>query len=780
MKKLVTITVLFLLFAQISFAQTTDQEPELQQTKEEQLRQLQLEQARLFMEQAQARMYKKKSDWKELEKLKEQDIVTGREVNQAKEEFEDAKLAFETAILNLRQVELDSLKAAWHISVTQTRRHETKDGRQMLQIKLKNNSQPVKLSYSFRTFDRLKEFEENIPQAEREGLSPQIQALLDTSSVSPQIDDIFVSIMDKNQSIIAQPYEEWIETLEEGKELPLEFELIKEDVQDVTVMLKYMDLMEYRDIHLKQEEPYISVVKARQYKSKDDKRRLEIVLKYGAVERENARIRNLEFGMRNEKAIPKSEIRIPNSSAYATELNNIRVSIQDEMGAIIGMPYEVTVDTMKYQQEVPLDFELRKKVNSIIVAMRYLESELKLHLYLEPDTRHLSILSAKKYRQDEQMMVQITLQNTSKEVPHASATTEEIAALNELRSIYVSLQDENGTIIAQPYDTLIDVLSYNQTESLEFQLQKDVDEVTVVLQYADVEIDERKVYLQKESSVDIVDISSMQFSQEGDLGRSVTYDLALNRLADDEKTFTLRVINLLDRLSFEFKDPQSQSRISQVKFTQAQSRHNLSLIVHIPEELDINLLDKTMDFYVAVLGDAEAEKYGPDNRMHLSDQEFTALQAGKEQLQLIPRGVPEMELTSTTYGFEIKTDERVELKATLENSGTRDLSDIRIIVEPQTDWQKQINPEVITSLKRMEEQEIQILLIPPEKVTPGEYEAKMRAECTVDNRKEETMDKTIRIRISAKTSLTGSALLVIALVVLIAGIAILSIRLSRR
>jgi hypothetical protein len=56
----------------------------------------------------------------------------------------------------------------------------------------------------------------------------------------------------------------------------------------------------------------------------------------------------------------------------------------------------------------------------------------------------------------------------------------------------------------------------------------------------------------------------------------------------------------------------------------------------------------------------------------------------------------------------------------------------------------------------------------------------MDAECTVDNRKVEAMEKTIRIHISARTSLTGSALLVVGLVILIAGIAVLSIRLSRR
>ena len=66
------------------------------------------------------------------------------------------------------------------------------------------------------------------------------------------------------------------------------------------------------------------------------------------------------------------------------------------------------------------------------------------------------------------------------------------------------------------------------------------------------------------------------------------------------------------------------------------------------------------------------------------------------------------------------------MKATLKNTGTRDLSDIRIVVEPQTDWQEQISPEFVPSLKRQEEQEIQILLIPPIDVTPGDYEAKMK------------------------------------------------------
>ena len=56
--------------------------------------------------------------------------------------------------------------------------------------------------------------------------------------ISAQIDDIFVSIKEQagygtSGAIIAEPYEQRIETLKEGEAVTLEFELIKEDVRDV-------------------------------------------------------------------------------------------------------------------------------------------------------------------------------------------------------------------------------------------------------------------------------------------------------------------------------------------------------------------------------------------------------------------------------------------------------------------------------------------------------------------------------------------------------------------
>ena len=236
----------------------------MSRTKDDQLRQIQIDKAKLEMELAKKLMEKKENELTNLRNMLEEanNIVTVQEVNRAEEEYERAKAAYEDAKLNLQNVELESLKTAWHITILDTRRYEARDGREMFSITLKNSSLPVKL-------------EESSIVLGREVI------------ISAQIDDIFVSIKGHGEfsaqgAIVAIPYEVRIPSLKEGEEKTLEFELVKDELQDVVVSLKYLDIEEDRNIHLKQEEPYISVLSARRYKE-EDRRRLELVLKYGAV-----------------------------------------------------------------------------------------------------------------------------------------------------------------------------------------------------------------------------------------------------------------------------------------------------------------------------------------------------------------------------------------------------------------------------------------------------------------------------------------------------------------
>ncbi len=712
-------------------------------TRDEQARHIKIEIERQKMKSAEKLMDKKKIELEELQAMmnEKNNIVTVAEVNTAKEDYETAVSDYEQAKLELQRVELESLQDEWHITVEETRLYESPEGRERFSITLRNSSSPVRLVESSKVVG---------------------QDII----ISAQIDDIFVTIREQegygsSGAIITEPYEQRIETLKEDESVTLEFELIKENIRDVVVELKYSGREEQKNIHLKQEDPYISVMSARRYKE-GDRRRLEVVLTYGALSDETEEI----------------------DTTTAQEINNVYVSIKDETAAIIGFPYEYRIPTLKDGEEKTLDFELRRNVDSLVVSLKYLEEEIPYRIHLEEDTRHISILSAKKFRVENQMMVTIQLKNTSTtEAMSGNATPEEIAAANEIRGIYVSLLDvTDDTNIVKPYEEKIPVLGYNETAELTFQLQKDVESLKVSLNYPELPQPEmRLIYLQKESALDVVNVSSLRFSQEGNLGSKVTYDLTLDRLAETENTFQLRVINLLNRLSFEFQDPETSSRQSQVKFTQEQSKRNLSLIVYLPEELDASYLDSTLEFYVAVLDEAEASELGGvNNRLDLPPDQIASIQGGVERFELIPKGVPEIEVFVQNAFQTIKIGEEVNMTATLQNIGTRDLVDIRMLVDVNTDWKYSVVPEVISSLARNEEKEIQLTLSPPADIGVGEYQAKLNAEVTVDNRKFEARDRSITVQIESKTQMSVTTLLFGALILLMIGIIIVTVRISRR
>ncbi|MDE0555487.1 MAG: hypothetical protein OXI24_14790, partial [Candidatus Poribacteria bacterium] len=322
-------------------------------TKEEQSRQIQIETKRLEME-LKAQLMKKKLV--ELENLKAMmmeanNIVTVSQVNKAEEDYETAVSEYEQAKLTLQDTELNSLKDEWHITVENTNLYESDDGRELFSITLRNSSSPVTLVESSKVLGR-------------------------EIIISAQIDDIFVSIKEQegygtSGAIIAEPYEQRIETLKEGEAVTLEFELIKEDVRDVVVELTYSGETDNKNIHLKQEDPYISVVSARRYK-KGDRRHLEVVLTYGAIKGER-------------KETDTTDPTADSNGATAQEINNVYVSIRDETDAIIGFPYEYRIPSLKDGQATTLDFELRRNIDSVTVHILYLDKKKKKKIHLEED-----------------------------------------------------------------------------------------------------------------------------------------------------------------------------------------------------------------------------------------------------------------------------------------------------------------------------------------------------------------------------------------------------------
>jgi hypothetical protein len=808
-------------------------------TKEERLRELQLERAELTLKQMKASKEEKENDYNSMKTLFDQKLVTIQELNMAKKDMDDAQLAYDQAKFDLQMEELKSLRAAWHITISEAKVIDKGDRKEMM-ITLENTSERVKL-------ERTKKM-----------IEQKIIEPVDIE-VNPEINDVYVSIKE-GDNIISKPYERYIKSLKVGVPQTLTFELIK-DVEDVVVSIRYEDQEDRRNIHLKKIEPYISVVKAVKYKTDSDERMLYVVLKNGAVEKEGEELKSgsgkttitvkpkasnsdestidasllkvlfsvgLEFqnALDNSKISPqlrqkfennnrplsdkatvsvetagrdwtiadsqqtyritkengKLNVYISDYSGAENDINNIYVSVKDEQMNIIGVPYEIKIPVLKYNEQKIYRFKLQKNVNSVVVSMNYLKKENNKTIYLEPDTRHISILSAQVYKLTtgkKEVMLELVNRSESGETPFADEISGGSAmATSELRNVFVSLKNK-GIVIARPYEAVIPRMEYNKPIRLRFELQQpEVEDVTVLLSYLD-KTDERSVYLEKVSPEDVVTVNSIGFAQEGMLGRSVSYDLTLERLAESERIFKLRVINLPEQFTYQFNDTEGGTRVTQIKFTQAQSKRNLSLQVFLPEKMDMKLLNEPLEFYAAVLSEEQDTRYEP-GRMTLNQGELTRL-GGKVGLILTPKGVPEFELIAQNLYFEIKPGETVDMQLTLKNTGTRNLSDIRITTDlPSNKWSSDIQPSLVSKLDRDAEKDIKVKIIPASDVGVGDTEVKIKAVCEVDNVKIEAPEKNVRIHISGRTNITGTVILISALILLIVGIAVLTIKLSRR
>jgi uncharacterized membrane protein len=161
-------------------------------------------------------------------------------------------------------------------------------------------------------------------------------------------------------------------------------------------------------------------------------------------------------------------------------------------------------------------------------------------------------------------------------------------------------------------------------------------------------------------------------------------------------------------------------------------------------------------------------------------KEIEDLKAGNVNLELIPRGVGKIEVQAVNLYHEIKVGENVEMEVRIVNSGTRLLNNIRIFSELPLNWKAEVLPDLIASLEQDQEKIVSIKFIPPDDVSVGDYDLRIRTECIADNRRVESEDKIVRVHLSAKTNVLGITLLITLLIGLLVGIVVFGIKLTRR
>ena len=124
--------------------------------------------------------------------------------------------------------------------------------------------------------------------------------------------------------------------------------------------------------------------------------------------------------------------------------------------------------------------------------------------------------------------------------------------------------------------------------------------------------------------------------------------------------------------------------------------------------------------------------------------------------------------------------EEVTVRLDLLNTGTLEVEAAHLILTPPLGWSREVAPDTIARIIPGEKEPVNIILSPPAEIDVGEYGVRVEAAGYVGSEKVEAEEKDITIRVEARARIVRNALIVVAVIALVVGVAVWSIKVSRR
>ncbi|MEJ2245264.1 MAG: NEW3 domain-containing protein [Acidobacteriota bacterium] len=404
------------------------------------------------------------------------------------------------------------------------------------------------------------------------------------------------------------------------------------------------------------------------------------------------------------------------------------------------------------------------------------------------EEQYVSIVGGMQYQdEDGRKRVSITLENTSGSGDeYASLLNLDAELMKALRSdvihnVYVSLSDDDEAIISHPYEAKIEQLYFGKPVKVDFALLRDLDAVTVNITYGNGSERSQKISLLKDEKVNKVIIQSEQFSQEAELGDSADFDLTLELFSGQNDTFQLEVVHLPSQLNRYFYDTSSEARLSQFKFTEGNKTRQAALKVLLPDRPGEGIeIGKRILFYALVIPRDRVENLGMVRGRTWTGKEIEALDVGFVRLELVPRGKGVLVVRAPQLYFPAFKEESIEIALDMKNEGTRSLDNVQVEVDAPLHWAKEVEPQLLRDLDVNDEKQMVVRVTPPPDIAQGKYEVRVKSSALSDTQPVDGEDKTITVEIKEEANVTGIAIIVSAIVILVLGIVIFGIRLSRR
>jgi uncharacterized membrane protein len=430
-------------------------------------------------------------------------------------------------------------------------------------------------------------------------------------------------------------------------------------------------------------------------------------------------------------------------------------------------------------------FELERARQSFADAEVNYQQSLLAVLF---EQQYVSVQSAVKYyAKDGKRRVRVTLANTSE----GGAEYQKLINIDDalfrslqpdfINNVYVSLLNEDGATISQPYESKITTLQSGHPQTVDFALLQDVDAATVSIIYGAGSQRNMKVFLQKDASTNKVAVQSEQFSQEVDLGKTASFDLTLELFSGTDNTFTLEALNLPPSVSRFFKDPSGQARLSQVKFAESNRSKRAALEITLPDRPSEQIvIDKAIPFFVVVVPrDKQAELLSLQSAGVTAEQ-LQSMDIGFVRLELIPRGKGDLLVRSPQLFHSIEDDQTVSMIVELVNEGSHRLDNIVFTADVPLNWSKKFDPATVGQLEIGEEKRVQVEFTPPDDISPGKYEMRIRTTAMSNGQPVTAEDKIVTVEIQSHANVIGTIALVILILGLVGGMVVFGVRLSRK
>ena len=438
-----------------------------------------------------------------------------------------------------------------------------------------------------------------------------------------------------------------------------------------------------------------------------------------------------------------------------------------------------------YDRGLISDLELEQSRNVFTDAEVNYQQSLLAVLFEE---QYITVSKAVKYQSDNgSKRVRLTLENTT------TGTTEFQKLVNiedklfrslqpdVIPNIYVSILNNDNSIISQPYEAKIEELRAGKPVQLDFGLLQDLDAVTVFMYYGNGNQRTMKIFLQKDESEDRVIVQSEQFSQEVQLGKSTSFDLSLELFSGTSNTFALEAVNLPEQIGRFFKDQGGQVRLTQVKFTESSRSKQAALEVTLPDRpTDAIVLDKPISFFVLVIPPDRSLDLGNLRRRIWTEDEIRQMNIGYVALELVPRGKGEMLVRIPQLYHAIDADESASLYAELVNEGSHRLDNIELDFDMPLDWTYLVDPEQIESLEIGRDTRVSIKFQPPANVAPGKYNIRIRTSAVSNGEPITGEDRTVTVEIKGQANFLWTAIILLVLIGVVVGIVLYGIKLTRR